>query len=216
MLPNSRYTHSESWKEYFYQKDFERNDTYSDYNLLLGDFYYNITQCTSLSLLCTIEEDETKFDAFTTYNQEVQRKMSILQHAALPLKYKNLVLATDQFLVKKGKEKTDYFGFRTSTQKVLELRWIEVEKKKAADLDVVITDYFETISKELKNIKKRTKSEIKVNDHTARTLYWITEERDIHGYIVVWICPETGRLVILQSQFSSNEANRIKTNIFAE
>ena len=114
---------------------------------------------------------------------------------------------------KKGKEMTGYFGFRTTEKKILEFRWVEVEKGKTPDLDIVIDDYFKTILKERKKIKKRTESGIKVNDHSAKTLYWITEDMTLHGYIVVWNCDVLKRLIIMQSQFSSDQANKIKADI---
>ncbi len=114
---------------------------------------------------------------------------------------------------KKGKEKTGYFGFRTTKKKLLEFRWVEVEKGKAPDLDVVIGDYFNTIQKEQKRIKKRTDSGIEVSTHKGKTLYWTSEDMSLHGYIVAWYCNVLHRLIIMQSQFSSDEAHKIKTDI---
>ncbi len=114
---------------------------------------------------------------------------------------------------KKGKEITGYFGFRTTKKKILEFRWVEVEKGKIPDLDVVISDYFETIMKKQKKIKKRTEKVIEISDHKGKTLYWATEDMTLHGYIVVWNCDILKRLIIMQSQFSNDEAKKIKADI---
>ena len=114
---------------------------------------------------------------------------------------------------KKGKEITGYFGFRTTEKKILEFRWVEVEQGKIPDLTVVIEDYFKTLVKTQKKIKKRTENEIKIATHKGKTLYWATEDMKLHGYIVAWNCDVLKRLVIMQSQFSSDDAKKNKADI---
>lgn len=120
-----------------------------------------------------------------------------------------MVFATKP-LKKKGKKETSYFGFRTSKKKMMELRWIEVGRREIPDLDTIINDYFKTMRKQDKKIKKRTEKKLSVNGHFAKTLYWITEKATLHGYIVAWYCEELNRIIILQSQFSRDESNKVK------
>jgi hypothetical protein len=114
---------------------------------------------------------------------------------------------------KKGKKLTGYFGFRTSASKMMELRWIEFDAGKKPELNIVVNDYFKSMKKKHKKIKKRTEQEIKIREHDAKTLYWTTEDKKIHGYIVVWACEVLSRIIILQSQFSSDKAKDIKSSI---
>jgi len=110
ILLDSTYRQAEYWKEYRYEKDHERNDSWIDYNVHIGDFYKTIRGTTEYFLIFTLE-DEFDIDPSLIYQQEVQRKKNILSHSNLPPKFKKLVLSADNFIVKKGNSKSVIAGY---------------------------------------------------------------------------------------------------------
>ncbi|MFX0013147.1 MAG: hypothetical protein ACFFB2_04905 [Promethearchaeota archaeon] len=105
---------------------------------------------------------------------------------------------------KRQKKKTGYFGFRDAKEKKLEVSWAKIDKN-TPDLSKVIKNYFETLKKSSKKIKIRTEGDRKVNEHKAKYIYWELENEKIQGYIVVWICDQTQRLIICPAQFARKE-----------
>ncbi|UCG03148.1 MAG: hypothetical protein JSW11_03995 [Candidatus Heimdallarchaeota archaeon] len=113
---------------------------------------------------------------------------------------------------KRQSKNTGYFGFRDAKEKKLEVSWAKYDKN-PPDLIKVIKNFFESLKKSKKEIKIRTEGERKVNDHKAKYIYWELENERIQGYIVVWICDQTQRLIICPSQFATKEKSIEKPRI---
>jgi len=110
ILCNSTYEPSEYWKELRYEKDSERNDSFMDYNLLIGNFCKKINESCEYYLIFTLE-DEFDNNPSTVYSREIQRKKDLLERANLSSKFEKLVLSTDNFIVKKGDGKSIVAGY---------------------------------------------------------------------------------------------------------
>ena len=110
MLRNSTYKPTKYWKEFHYEKDHERNDSWIDNSVLIGDFYKTIKSSEEYFLIFTLENDLDS-DHSKIYLQEVQRKKSLLEQTNLPSKFEKLVLSTDNFVVKKGNRKSIVAGY---------------------------------------------------------------------------------------------------------
>jgi hypothetical protein len=107
------------------------------------------------------------------------------------------------------KKKTGYFGFRDDKEKKLEVSWIKFDKK-APDVNRAIKEYFKSLKKSHKKIKMRTEGEREVNEHNARYIYWELEKEKIQGYVVIWNCSQTERLIICTSQFATKDTSTKK------
>ncbi len=110
ILCNSTYEPSEYWKELRYEKDSERNDSFMDYNLLIGNFCKKINESCEYYLIFTLE-DEFDNNPSTVYSREIQRKKDLLERTNLSSKFEKLVLSTDNFIVKKGDGKSIVAGY---------------------------------------------------------------------------------------------------------
>jgi len=110
ILCNSAYEPSEYWKESRYEKDSERNDSFMDHNLLIGNFCKKINKSCEYYLIFTLE-DEFDNNPSTVYSREIQRKKDLLERANLSSKFEKLVLSTDNFIVKKGDGKSIVAGY---------------------------------------------------------------------------------------------------------
>ena len=110
ILCDSAYEPSEYWKELRYEKDSERNDSFMDYNLLIGNFCKKINESCEYYLIFTLE-DEFDNNPSTVYSREIQRKKDLLERANLSSKFEKLVLSTDNFIVKKGDGKSIVAGY---------------------------------------------------------------------------------------------------------
>jgi len=110
ILRDSYYEPSNYWEEAFYQKDRERRDSWRENNIHLGEFQKTITSTGDHYIICTIE-DAFEHSPVTTYQQEVQRKQKLLEHAKLSQQFDKLVLSTDNFLVKKKDKKSIVAGY---------------------------------------------------------------------------------------------------------
>ena len=110
ILKNSSYQPSFYWETLYYSKDRERNDSWVDNNVHIGDFYKTVRNMEEYYLILTIEE-EKHIDPQAVYNKEIQRKKNLLTQANLPRKFEKLVLSTDNFIVKKGTGKSVIAGY---------------------------------------------------------------------------------------------------------
>lgn len=107
------------------------------------------------------------------------------------------------------KKESGYFGFRDAKEKKLEVSWIKFDKK-APDINKAIKEYFKSLKKSNKKIKIRTEGEREVNKHDARYIYWELDKEKIQGYVVIWNCSQTKRLIICTSQFTTKEISKEK------
>ena len=110
LLKNSTYTPAFYWEEFFYEKDKERNDSWFDNNVHLGDICKKILKDTTYYLILTLE-DEINSDPSKIYEKEVQRKKDVFEQSNLSEKFKKLVLSADNFIVKKGNGKSVVAGY---------------------------------------------------------------------------------------------------------
>lgn len=100
---------------------------------------------------------------------------------------------------KKSKKGIGYFGFRDSKTKKLELSWAKISKK-PPKIKTVIDDYLKSLKKSSKKINIKSERLNKINEHEAKSVYWELE-KEIQGYLIVWICNKTERLILCTSQF---------------
>ena len=110
ILYDSAYESSEYWKELRYEKDSERNDSFMDYNLFIGNFCKKINGSCIYYLIFTLE-NEFYNNPSTVCSREIQRKKDLLERANLSSILEKLVLSTDNFIVKKGDGKSIVAGY---------------------------------------------------------------------------------------------------------
>jgi len=110
ILKNSCYSPDGYWEELYYKKDRERNDSWRDHNFHIGEFQMSLNKSAEYYLLLTIE-DEVQHNPSHIYHQEMQRKQQLLTQALLPRAFDKLVLSADNFIVKKGMEKSIVAGY---------------------------------------------------------------------------------------------------------
>jgi len=110
ILRDSLYEPAEHWMEFHYEKDRERNDSWIDNSVHIGDFYKTIKTSSEYYLIFTLEHnvDSNPSEIFL---REIQRKKSLLKQAYLPSKFEKLVLSTDNFVVKKNNKKSIVAGY---------------------------------------------------------------------------------------------------------
>ncbi|MHA2363081.1 MAG: hypothetical protein ACXAC7_03925 [Candidatus Hodarchaeales archaeon] len=111
---------------------------------------------------------------------------------------------------KKQKKEVGYFGFRDLKSKRLEIRWVRYELKHKPKIKDAFEDYKKILKKSQKDINKRAEGTNEIKSHESRYLYWeLRSENDegIQGYLVNWICDESLRLFICQSQFPIKESS---------
>ncbi|MHA1984941.1 MAG: hypothetical protein ACW967_11340 [Candidatus Hodarchaeales archaeon] len=112
---------------------------------------------------------------------------------------------------KKQKKETGYFGFRDSNSKKLEIRWAKFEKPPLNDK--IIENYKKSLKKQHKDINIKSEGSSDVYEHHSRYLYWELKKENFQGYLMVWCCVETSRLIICQSQFLIKESSKEKPRI---
>lgn len=110
MLKDSIYKPTDYWAEFHYEKDRERNDSWIDNSVHIGDFYKTIKSSSEYYLIFTLENNVDS-NPSEIYLQEIQRKKSLLERADLPSKFEKLVLSTDNFVVKKDNKKSIVAGY---------------------------------------------------------------------------------------------------------
>jgi predicted glycogen debranching enzyme len=110
ILDDANYEQTNYWLELFYQKDHERQDSWVDNNVHIGDFHKYITTPVTYYLTFSIE-DQSNIDPPSIYARETKRKQSIIEQSCLPNKFDKLVLSSDNFVVKKGNSKSLIAGY---------------------------------------------------------------------------------------------------------
>ena len=110
ILHDSIYKPVECWKEFYYEKDRERNDSYIDYNLYIGDFYKKVKESTEYYLIFTLENKVNK-DISSYFLKEMRRKKNLYNQTGLPSAFEKLVLSSDNFIVKKELGKSVIAGY---------------------------------------------------------------------------------------------------------
>lgn len=110
ILKDSIFESKHYWEELYYEKDRERNDSWIDNNVHIGYFKKIIENSSDYFLILTIEDD-FNIDPFEAYSREIQRKKNLLEKANLPDKFQKLVLSCDNFIVKKGDDKSVIAGY---------------------------------------------------------------------------------------------------------
>lgn len=109
-IDKSYYSPKKEWSTFYYEKERIRNDSWIDNNIAIGDFQKDIKNSIEYFAVFSIEEN-TEFNPFEIFDQELQRKRSILKNSELPNKFQKLVLSTDNFIVKKGNKKSIVAGY---------------------------------------------------------------------------------------------------------
>jgi len=110
MLHNSTYKPEECWKKFYYEKDRERNDSYIDNNLYVGNFFKEIRKSTEYYLIFTLENKISK-DISSLYSEEIRRRKDLFNRTDLSSDVEKLVLSTDNFVVRKGADKSVIAGY---------------------------------------------------------------------------------------------------------
>ncbi len=110
ILHDSIYTPAEHWKEFHYEKDRARNDSYIDYNIYIGDFYKKVEESTEYYLIFTLENRVNR-DYSSLFLKEISRKKNLFNQSGLPSIFEKLVISTDNFIIKKGSGKSVIAGY---------------------------------------------------------------------------------------------------------
>lgn len=110
ILKDSTYKPAFYWEEFFYEKDRDRNESWVDNNVHLGDFIKKIKKNTTYYLILTLEDD-ININPSKIYNQETQRKKRLIEQSKLDKKTEKLVLSADNFIVKKENGKSIVAGY---------------------------------------------------------------------------------------------------------
>ena len=104
------YTPKVTWIDVEYEKDRERNDAYRDRLVCLGELKKNVSSTEEFYIIITIE-DEVDANPWTTYRNQLQRKIKLLEQSQLPNIFDKFVLSTDNFIVKRGEGKSIVAGY---------------------------------------------------------------------------------------------------------
>ena len=110
ILKDSDFTPLNYWEEQYYDKDLERNESWVDNNVLIGQFKKDIKKTDEYYIVLSIE-DNIHEDAQEIHQKEVKRKKDIIDKANLPSKFDKLILSTDNFIVRKGDSKSVIAGY---------------------------------------------------------------------------------------------------------
>ena len=110
ILDNYNFQPLHYWEEFFYEKDRERNESWVDNNIDIGNLQKEIKETTEYYLVLTIE-DELGVSPSNICLNETTRKRNLLKQAALPKKFDKLVLSTDNFIVNKKESKSVIAGY---------------------------------------------------------------------------------------------------------
>ncbi|MEM4258649.1 MAG: amylo-alpha-1,6-glucosidase [Candidatus Thermoplasmatota archaeon] len=98
------------WEVFYYDQDRIRNDAWIDNAMHLGDFSKLITEPSTYYLVLSIEPEPIQ-NPESVFQEELKRKKSLIQQSYLADRFTPLVLAADQFLVKKGEGKSIIAGY---------------------------------------------------------------------------------------------------------
>ncbi len=109
-LKDSIYTPAHCWEVFYYDRDRERNDSWVDNNLQIGEFCKTVKASSEYFLTFTLE-DKSDVDHSVIYSKEIQSREKLLEQTNLPKKFEKIVLATDNFIVKKANKKSIVAGY---------------------------------------------------------------------------------------------------------
>jgi predicted glycogen debranching enzyme len=98
------------WEELYYDKDLQRNESWVDNNVQIGQFKKTIKKSDEYFLILSTE-DNVNIDPSEVFLKEKKRKNNLIDKANLPSKYDKLVLSTDNFIVRKGEGKSIIAGY---------------------------------------------------------------------------------------------------------
>ncbi|UCB59233.1 MAG: glycogen debranching enzyme family protein [Thermoplasmatales archaeon] len=98
------------WETLYYNKDHQRNDSWIDNNIHIGDFYKLIDKSNRYFLVLSIEDNIEKHP-LKMFFKEKQRKKKLINQTGLSKKFEKLVLSSDNFIVKKGEGKSIIAGY---------------------------------------------------------------------------------------------------------
>jgi len=110
ILKDCAYTQKNYWETMYYEKDRKRRDSWIDNAVHTGYFYKLIKNPTVYYLVLTIEDD-ININPSDVFLKEKQRKEKIIKESTLSKKFEKLVIASDNFIVKKGNGKSVIAGY---------------------------------------------------------------------------------------------------------
>jgi predicted glycogen debranching enzyme len=110
ILKDCAYSQKNYWETMYYEKDRNRGDSWIDNAVHTGYFYKLIKKPTVYYLVLTIEDD-LNINPSAVFSKEKQRKQQLIQDTNLSEKFEKLVLASDNFIVKKGTGKSVIAGY---------------------------------------------------------------------------------------------------------
>lgn len=110
ILDNYNFQPMHYWEEFFYEKDRERNESWVDNNIDIGNIEKNVKESSEYYIVFTIEDGINNFPQNICL-KEITRKKYLLKKAALPEKFDKLVLSSDNFIVNKKGSKSVIAGY---------------------------------------------------------------------------------------------------------
>lgn len=110
ILKNCSYTQKNYWETMYYEKDRRRCDSWIDNAVHIGYFYKQIKKPTVYYLVLTTE-DNININPSVAFTKEKERKKNLIKLSNLSEKYKKLVLASDNFIVKRDNGKSIIAGY---------------------------------------------------------------------------------------------------------
>jgi predicted glycogen debranching enzyme len=110
ILEDSEFTPLNFWEEQYYDKDLQRNESWVDNNVQIGQFKKNVPKSGEYYIILSIE-DNFHIDPSEVFLKERKRKDDLIEQANLPSKFDKLVLSTDNFIVRKKEGKSVIAGY---------------------------------------------------------------------------------------------------------
>jgi predicted glycogen debranching enzyme len=110
ILKKSSFKPSFYWETLYYEKDHERNESWVDNNVHIGDFSKPIKKSETYYMILTLE-DEKNLDPRKIFDEETQRKKTLLEQSGLSDKFEKLVLSSDNFIVRRDAGKSIIAGY---------------------------------------------------------------------------------------------------------
>ncbi len=109
-LKDSDFYPLDYWEELYYENDLERNESWVDNNVQIGQFKKTIKKSDEYFLILSTEEN-ININPLEVYLKEKKRKNELIDQANLPSKFNKLVISTDNFIVRKGDGKSIIAGY---------------------------------------------------------------------------------------------------------
>jgi len=110
ILEDSEFTPLNFWEEQYYDKDLQRNESWVDNNVQIGQFKKSIPKSGEYYIVLSTE-DNIHIDPSEVFLKEKKRKDDLIEQANLPSKFDKLVLSTDNFIVRKNEGKSVIAGY---------------------------------------------------------------------------------------------------------